>query len=76
MKPDLTLLTDGFTAHKEIKFTNLVPLPTPVDSTRSELFFFIAHFGAVCKSRHRNKKSNQVNQNVVKSTKLDLKLVP
>jgi hypothetical protein len=40
MKPDLTLLTDGFSGHKEIKFTNLVPLPTPVDSTRSELFFF------------------------------------
>ena len=31
---DLTLLTCGFNDHKEIKFTNLVPLPTPVDSSR------------------------------------------
>jgi hypothetical protein len=34
MKPDLTLLTGGFSGHREIKFTNLVPLPTPVDSSR------------------------------------------
>jgi hypothetical protein len=66
MKPDLTLLTGGFTGHKEIKFTNLVPLPTPVDSTRSELFFLSLTLEPSAHVETEIKK-------VTKATKLDLK---
>jgi hypothetical protein len=60
MKPDLTLLTGGFSNQKEIKFTNLVALPTPVDSTQSELLFSPLVLSAL--GSNRNKKSNQIYQ--------------
>jgi len=62
MKPDLTLLSGGFTGHGEIKFTNLVPLPIPVDSTRSESFFSWLTLELSVPCSNRKKKSNQVNQ--------------
>jgi hypothetical protein len=52
MKPELTLLTAGFIGRKEIKFTKLVLLPTPLNSTRAG-WVFSSHTLELGKYQHK-----------------------